>query len=132
MAIMKKLLLLLLAPVVLVAGDTPNFKASDALVLQDGFIALKIENAATRDYPLPEAARNRVFISLAINGVKRAEYLAKAVDPAIFLQRSLIVLKTNFRADRRLRIRVVVNPENALPDADPGDNVLEKELAPVS
>ena len=129
---MKKLLLLLLAPAVLVAGDTPNFKASDVLVLQDGFIALKIENTASGDFVLPAAARNRVFISLAINGVKRAEYLAKAVDAAIFLRRSLIVLKTNFRADRPLRIRVVLNPENALPDSDPADNVLERELLPIS
>jgi hypothetical protein len=128
---MKKLLLsLLLALNVLVSADLPDFRTSDILVLQDGFIALKIENSAARDHaPMPQA-REKVFLSLAINGIKRAEYKVKAMDPTIFLRHSFIVFKTNFRAGQPLRIRVELNGEKAVPEADFSNNILEKDLQP--
>jgi hypothetical protein len=128
---MKKLpLFLLLALKVLPAGELPDFKIADILVLQDGFIALKIENPSLQDYALPASSRDRVFLSLAINGVKRAEYKFKAVDPTIFLRSSFIVLKTNFRAGRPQRIRVEVNGEKAVPESDFSNNILQKDLQP--
>ena len=128
---MKKwLLFLLLAPNVLRAGEMPDFKIHDILVLEDGFIALKIENSASQDCPLPASIRDRIFLSLAINGVKRAEYKIKAVDPTIFLKSSFIVFKTNFRAGLPLKIRVEVNVDKAIPESDFGNNVLEKDLRP--
>lgn len=123
-------LLLLLIPMLLPAGDLPDFRAG-VLVLPDGFIALKIENAATQDWVPPEALRGKVFISLAINGIKRAEYLVKAVDPAVFRKQGRIVFKTNFRAAQSLRIRVELNPERAIPETDLGNNTLETELPPA-
>lgn len=130
---MKKLpLFLLLALKVLPAGELPDFKISDILVLQDGFIALKIENSSGQDLALPVAARDRIFLSLAINGVKRAEYKFKAMDPTLFLRNSFIMFKTNFRAGQPLRIRVEVNGEKAVPESDFSNNILERELRPRS
>ena len=130
---MKKLpLFLLLALKLLPAGELPDFKISDILVLQDGFIALKIENSSGQDLALPAVARDRIFVSLAINGVKRAEYKFKAVDPTVFLQNSFIMFKTNFRAGKPLRIRVEVNGEKAVPESDFSNNILERELRPRS
>jgi hypothetical protein len=128
---MKKLpLILFLAPSLLIGADLPDFRTSDILVLQDGFIALKIENSADMDCLLTPQAREKVFLSLTINGVKRAEYKAKAMDPTIFRRRSFIVFKTNFRASQPLRIRVELNVEKAVPEADLGNNTLEKDLQP--
>jgi hypothetical protein len=128
---MKKLPLFLLPALSLLIGaDLPDFRTSDILVLQDGFIALKIENSADMDYFLTPQAREKVFLSLTINGVKRAEYKAKAIDPTLFLRRSFIVFKTNFRAGQPLRIRVELNVEKAVPEADLGNNILEKDLQP--
>ena len=129
---MKKLplSLLLLGLGVLRAGVLPDFKASDILVLQDGFIALKIENSATQDYRVPVQSREKIFLSLAINGVKRAEYKIKAIDTTIFLKSSFIVFKTNFRAGQPLMIRVEVNGEKAVPETDFSNNILEKEIGP--
>jgi hypothetical protein len=133
MVTMKKLpLFLLLALKVLPAGELPDFKISDILVLQDGFIALKIENSSGQDFAMPAAARDRIFLSLAINGVKRAEYKFKAIDPTVFLQNSFIMFKTNFRASQPLRIRVEVNGEKAVPESDFSNNILERELRPRS
>lgn len=130
---MKKLLLLLLFLGCgrLWAGESPNFRASEILVLPDGFIALRIENASAEDFPLPAASRDKVFISLAINGIKRAEYLAKTVDPALFLKHGAIVYKTNFRAGQALKIRMEVNKEKAFPENDLSDNALEIDLPPI-
>jgi hypothetical protein len=131
MRTMKKLpLLLLLGLGVLNAGELPDFKASDIIVLQDGFIALKIENSSTQDYIVPPQSREKIFLSLAINGVKRAEYKVKAIDPTIFLKSSFIVFKTNFRAGQPLKIRVEVNGEKAVPEIDFSGNILEKDVGP--
>jgi hypothetical protein len=128
---MKKLpFFLVLALKLFPAGELPDFAINDVLVLPDGFIALKIENSSLRDYALPPASRERIFLSLAINGVKRAEYKIKSVDPIIFLKSSFIVFKTNFRVSQPLRIRVEVNGERAVPESDLGNNVLEKDLRP--
>jgi len=129
---MKKLpLLLWLGLGVLQAGELPDFKASDILVLQDGFIALKIENSSTQDYIVPIPSREKIFLSLAINGIKRAEYKVKAIDPTIFLKSSSIIFKTNFRAGQPLKIRVEVNGEKAVPETDFSNNLLEKDLGPL-
>lgn len=128
---MKKMpFFLLLALNMLSAGEMPDFKINEILVLQDGFIALKIENSSSQDCQLPAHARDRIFLSLAINGVKRAEYKMKAMDPTIFLKNSFIVFKTNFRASQPLRIRVDVNVEQAIPESDFSNNILEKDLQP--
>ncbi|HOW44470.1 MAG TPA: hypothetical protein PK919_04785 [Candidatus Aminicenantes bacterium] len=127
---MKRSLLLLLLPMLLPAGDLPDFHAG-VLVLPDGFIALRIENAASRDWLPPAELHDRVFISLAINGIKRAEYLVKAVDPAIFRRQARIVFKTNFRAVQRLRMRVELNPERVIPESDFSNNICETELPPA-
>jgi hypothetical protein len=123
-------LFLLLALTVLRAGEMPDFKIKDILVLQDGFIALKIENSSSQDCRLPANVQDKIFLSLAINGVKRAEYKIKAMDPTIFLKSSFIVFKTNFRAGQPLKIRVEVNVEKAIPESDFNNNVLEKDLRP--
>lgn len=123
-------LFLLLALNVLRAGEIPDFKINDILVLHDGFIALKIENSSSQDFQLPAQVRDKVFLKLEINGVKRAEYKIKAMDPVIFLKSSLIVFKTNFRAGRPLKIRADVNGEKAIPESDFSNNVMEKDLLP--
>ena len=128
---MKKFsLVLLLGLSVLRAGEMPDFKVSDILVLADGFIALKIENTGSEDFTLPVQMRESVFLSLAINGIKRAEYKSKAMDPTIFLKKSSIIFMTNFRVGRAQRIRVEVNGEKAIPESDLSNNILEKDLQP--
>jgi hypothetical protein len=123
-------MLLSLIPLLLPAGDLPDFRAG-LLLLPDGFIALKIENSAASDWLPTAELRNRVFASLSVNGVKRAEYLVKAVVPALFPRHGQIVFKTNFRALQPLRIRVELNPERVIPEADLGNNTCETELPPA-
>lgn len=128
---MRMLLLFLLAFGVLNGEEKPDFRTSGVLLVQDGFIALKIENSSPRDWMPTAADRDKVFISLFINGIKRAEYQVKSVDPTIFLGHSLIVFKTNFRVITPLRIRVVCNGERALPESDFSNNTLEIEMKPA-
>lgn len=121
---------LLLSPMLRPAADLPDFRAG-VLVLPDGFIALRIENASANGWLPPAELRDRVFVSLAINGIKRAEYLVKAIDPAVFRPHGQIVFKTNFRAVQPLRIRVELNPERVIPEADLGNDACETELPPA-
>jgi hypothetical protein len=128
---MKKLsLFLLLAMEMLGGADLPDFRTSDILVLQDGFIALKIENSAHSDHALAPQVLDKIFLSLAINGVTRAEYKVKAMDPTIFLKRSFIVYKTNFRSGKSMRVRVELNREKVVPESDFSNNTFEKDLQP--
>ena len=129
---MKKLSFFLMPVLILLqAGEVPDFKINDILVLQDGFIALKIENSSSQDCQFPLQAREEIFLKLAINGIKRAEYKIKVIDPTIFLKNSFIIFKTNFRAGKALKIRVDVNVEKAIPESDFSNNFLEKDLHPL-
>ncbi|MBN2346672.1 MAG: hypothetical protein JXO51_09815 [Candidatus Aminicenantes bacterium] len=128
---MKKLPLLLLLALNLPAADEwPDFKVGDIIVVENGFIALKIENSSPYGVHLSPSTQERVFLGIAINGIKRAEYKVKAVDPTIFQGSSMIMLKTNFRVGQPLRIRVEVNGGKAVPESDFANNILEKDLRP--
>ncbi len=129
---MKRLpLLLALAASLAASAGVPDFRAGEILILQDDFIALKIENASLHDWTPGAADRERVFLRIFINGVKRAEYLVKSVEPTLFLRRSMIVFKTNFRVTAPLRIRVELNGEKAVPESDFSNNLLEASLQPA-
>jgi hypothetical protein len=129
---MKRALLMLLSlsPLLQPAGDLPDFRPG-LLLLPDGFIALRIENSSATDWLPPAELRGRVFASLAVNGIKRAEYLVKAVVPAALPGHGQVVFKTNFRPIQPLRIRVELNPERAIPEADLGNNTCETVLPPA-
>ncbi len=113
------------------AAAVPDFRAAGIVVLQDDFIALKIENSSPGDWAPSAVDNEKVFLRIFINEVKRAEYVVRSVDPTIFLRHSMIVFKTNFRAVAPMRIRVEINGEKGLPESDFSNNVLEASLRPA-
>lgn len=127
----RTLLLVMLAAPLAASAGLPDFRVGEILILQDNFIALKIENASPHDWAPDAADREQVFLRLFINGVNRAEYLVKSVEPTLFLRRSMIVFKTNFRVIAPLRIRVELNGEKAVPESDYRNNLLEASLQPA-
>jgi len=108
----------------------PNLLISDISVLDNDFIAVRLENRANVEVAVSDSLRQKVFLAVSINGVLRAVYRVKYVDPTIFLGRSVIWIQTSFRLSPGLNVKAVVDPEGAIAETDEADNTLEKTFAP--
>ena len=111
---------------------TPDFRVSDIFVLNDKFIAVTLENISGEQWNLTPETREQIFLTVYIDQIKRAEYKAKYIDPMLFLPKSRILFKTNFRLFRPLGIRVEINRDRLIPEPDYQNNSLEKTLSPGS
>jgi len=107
----------------------PDLLVSGILVLDDDFIAIRIENAAEAEVAVAEELRTKSFLTIFINGVNRAEYRFKYVDPTVFRKRSLVLVRTNFRAVSGLTVKAVVDPEAVIPETNELNNAREKTFA---
>ena len=110
----------------------PDFRVSAIFVLNDKFIAITLENISGEKWNLTPETKEQIFLTVYIDQIKRAEYKAKYIDPTLFLPKSRILFKTNFRLFQPLGIRVEINRDRLIPEPDYQNNSLEKTLSPVS
>ena len=113
-------------------ASMPDFRVSDIFVLNDKFIAITLENISGEKWNLTPETKEQIFLTVYIDQIKRAEYKAKYIDPTLFLPKSRILFKTNFRLFQPLGIRVEINRDRFIPEPDYQNNTLEKTLSPVS
>jgi hypothetical protein len=133
----KKALFLSLSLLVMLSSrspgaSTPDFRVGDIFVLNDKFIAVTLENISGEKWNLTPETRELIFLTVYIDQIKRAEYKAKYIDPMLFLPKSRILFKTNFRLFQPLGIRVEINRDRFIPESDYQNNSLEKTLSPAS
>ena len=133
----KKALFLSLSLLAMLTSRTPgasmpDFRVSDIFVLNDKFIAITLENISGEKWNLTPETKEQIFLTVYIDQIKRAEYKAKYIDPTLFLPKSRILFKTNFRLFQPLGIRVEINRDRFIPEPDYQNNTLEKTLSPVS
>jgi hypothetical protein len=114
------------------AASAPDFRVSDILVLNDKFIAITLENISGEKWNLTPEAKEQIFLTVYIDRIRRAEYKAKYLDQTLFLPKSRILFKTNFRLFQPLGIRVEINRDRFIPESDYQNNSLEKTLSPDS
>jgi hypothetical protein len=108
----------------------PDFRVSDIFVLNDKFIAITLENISGEKWNLTTETKEQIFLTVYIDQIKRAEYKAKYIDPTLFLPKSRVLFKTNFRLFRPLGIRVEINRDRLIPESEYQNNSLEKLLSP--
>lgn len=107
----------------------PDFKPGDILILADRFLAVRLQNDSGIVCTLDERNRECIMLVIYINGIRRAEYKAKYLDPTLFQPHSSVIVRTNFRitADP-LHIRAIVNPNRSLAEDRFQNNALEKVM----
>jgi len=112
----------------LTANDKPDFIAADITVEADQFIHIKLQNKSTANYSVIPELNEKIFLTIYINNIKRAEYKIKYIDPKLFKPKGNILFQTNFRMQKGLEIKVEVNPLKVIPESDFLNNRLVKQL----
>jgi hypothetical protein len=112
----------------LTANDKPDFIAADIMVEADQFIHIKLQNKSSVNYPITPELNEKIFLTIYINNIKRAEYKIKYIDPKLFKPKGTILFRTNFRMQKGLDIKVEINPLKVIPESDFLNNQLVKQL----
>jgi hypothetical protein len=110
------------------AAAAVDFRVGDILVLSDRFLAVKLENVSAVACPRSPAVLEGVMLIVSINGIRRAEFQGKHLDPLLFRPHGQVLLRTNFRVAGPLLIRAEINPQRAAAETQTANNVLEKTV----
>lgn len=106
----------------------PDFIVSDILILNDNFIHIQIENRSVQDCKIKPELYEKIFLTLYINNLRRAEYKLKYMDKKLFKKSGKIIFRTNFRGQNELRIMAEINRLKIIPESNYSNNTLEKKL----
>jgi len=112
----------------LTANDKPDFIPADIMVKADQFIHIKLQNKSTVNYSITPELKEKIFLTIYINNIKRAEYKIKYIDAKLFRPKGAILFRTNFRMQKGLNIKVEVNRLKVIPESNFLNNQLVKQL----
>ena len=104
------------------AGDKPDFIVVDILVQADQFIHIKLQNKSTVNCAITPELKEKIFLTLSINNIKRADYKITYLDAKLFKPNGIILFPTNFRGQKGLNIAVEINPLKVIPESTYSNN----------
>lgn len=110
------------------ADQYPDLSVTKFIQSPSGFLHIQLENLSQNMITVKEEWREKVFLIIYINQVKRAEYPVKYFNPKLFSKNSSIIHKTNFRALGQLSITVKINPNRMIQETNYLNNELTKEI----
>ncbi|UCH94368.1 MAG: hypothetical protein JSV88_29430 [Candidatus Aminicenantes bacterium] len=109
-------------------NNKPDFVVPGIVVQADQFIHIKLKNKSTTHYPITPELKEKIFLTIYINNIKRAEYKIKYIDPKLFKSGGTILFPTNFRMQKGLNIKVEINRLKVIPESDFSNNKLIKKF----
>lgn len=123
-------LLLLMGCLSLTAANLPDFTAADIITQKDNFIYIKLQNLSPHSLQVTPQQKEKIFLILFINNIKRAEYKLKYMDKKLFTPNGIILFRTNFRLQKGmdLKVKARVNPLKIIPETNFLNNTREKSL----
>ena len=112
------------------AANLPDFTVTDILTKKDNFIYIKLRNLSIYDFQVTPEHKEKIFLTIFINNVKRSEYKLKYIDKKLFLEKSTILFRTNFRLQKGsdLKVKVHLNRLKIIRESNFLNNTLEKKL----
>jgi hypothetical protein len=114
------------------AAPKPDFVVPDIVTQPDQFVHVILHNRSGVNCTIRPKLKEKIFLVLYINNVKRAEYKLKYLNPKLFKPNGKIRFRTNFRKQKGLKLRVVVNPLKIMQESNFSNNTKEKIItAPV-
>lgn len=130
---MKKIcfsFLFLMSCLELTAAKLPDFTVIDIFTKKDNFIYIKLQNLSIHDFQVTPDLKEKIFLTIFINNVKRSEYKFKYIDKKLFLKKSTILFRTNFRMQKglNLKVKVQLNRLRIIRESNFLNNTLEKRL----
>jgi len=112
------------------AANLPDFTVADIITKKDNFIYIKIQNLSIHDFQVTPEHKEKIFLTIFINNVKRSEYKLKYFDKILFSKKSTILFRTNFRLQKglELKVKVQLNQLRIIPESNFLNNTLGKRL----
>ncbi len=113
------------------SAAAPDFAVTGIKGEKNNFVYIKLENRAPQPVKITPALREKIFLTIYIDNVKRAEYKVKHIDPKLFRGKSVVRLRTNFRFQSALvnrLFKIEVNPGKIIPEKNYRNNTLSKRL----
>jgi hypothetical protein len=110
-------------------GGQPDFVVSDILVQGDGFLYIKLKNHSPTAVGIQPGLREKIFLTIYINNLKRAEYKIKYLDYKLFKPGGTILFRTNFRLQKSVVVRVEVNSAKIIAEKNYSNNRLAKQIS---
>ncbi len=130
---MKKIyffFLFLMSCLELTAASLPDFTVADIIAEKDNFIYIKLQNLSIHDFQVTPDLKEKIFLTIFINNVKRTEYKLKYINKKLFMKKSTILFRTNFRMRKGLdlKVKVQLNRSKIIHESNFLNNTLEKRL----
>jgi hypothetical protein len=126
------LLFLLVGPALSItdAVGAADFTVTDIFTKPDNFVQIKLQNRSATDVPIQPALKEKIFLTIYIDNIKRAEYKLKYMDQRLFKKRGTVFFRTNFRTQKgmRLKVKAHVNPQKIIKETNFLNNSLQKTL----
>jgi hypothetical protein len=112
------------------AANLPDFTVTDILTKKDNFIYIKLQNISIYGFQVTPEHKEKIFLTIFINNVKRSEYKLKYIDKKLFLEKSTVLFRTNFRLQKGsdLKVKVHLNRLKIIRENNFLNNTLEKKL----
>ena len=130
---MKKIcfsFLFLMSCLELTAANLPDFTVADIIAKKDNFIYIKLQNLSIHDFQVTPDLKEKIFLTIFINNVKRTEYKLKYINKKLLMKKSTILFRTNFRMRKGLdlKVKVQLNILKIIHESNFLNNILEKRL----
>ena len=124
------LIFLVLAISVASPANTADFAVQDMKIGREGFLIISLENLTPRAVHFPEELKEKVFLTISIDGLRRAEYKLKYMPGTLFASHGKAEWKTNFRLRVRARVRVEMNIPTVIDETRLHDNRMDRTIQP--
>lgn len=118
--------LLCFGPVVSSAGQQPDFTVT-GIQAGGGFVQIKLQNRGGA-CTVPGNAKEKIFLTIYIDNIKRTEYKLKYMPPKLFTPRGTVLFRTNFRYRKGLRITAEINRLKVVPETNYTNNKMTSVL----
>lgn len=112
----------------IIANNKPDFIVADLDVKKDRFIHIKLQNKSAVNSLITPELKEKIFLTVYINNIKRAEYKIKYIDPQLFKPKGTVLFRTNFRMQKGLNIKIEINRLKVIPESNFLNNKLIKKL----
>jgi hypothetical protein len=112
----------------LTANNKLDFTVAEITAKADKFIHIKLQNLSNFNFSITPEHKEKVFLTIYINNIKRAEYKIKYIDLKLFKPKGIIYFRTNFRVQKGLNIKVQINHLKVIPETNFLNNQMIKQF----
>lgn len=113
------------------AAETADLAVSGIAVRPDRFVYVQLRNLSMTDIEITPMMKEKLFLTLYIDNIKRTEYKLKYLDPRLFKKNSMTWFRTNFRVPggpKGIKVKAELNRLKIFPEKNFKNNSLERTL----